>query len=87
MISTESIVVERERAKCMHQYNICIDQIQQPQKIKTWRKPVTAGVLSISLVKGSFTLSQHFKTSQLQWTCFSAQLSYEKVQMGRACQK
>jgi hypothetical protein len=43
MISTESIVVERERAKCMHQYNICIDQIQQPQKIKTWKKPVTAG--------------------------------------------
>jgi hypothetical protein len=51
------------------------------------RKPVTAGVLSISLVKGSFTLSQHFKKSQLQWTCFSAQMSYEKEQMGRACQK
>jgi hypothetical protein len=48
---------------------------------------VTAGVLSISLVKGSFTLSQHFKKSQLQWTCFSAKMSYEKEQMGRACQK
>jgi hypothetical protein len=34
-------------------------------KNKNMRKPVTAGVLSISLVKGSFTLSQHFKKSQL----------------------